>query len=535
MNEQRTSNWWIENLLRPVIIAGMLVCQATPIVLLMEELARAPDGSKLWNGTHFLVFAFFASLEGILSERMLQRRRITGWAYLGSRAAELLVLLLLLKLVNYIPLGLDYLRTDAMLWVTNPYQFISNRDFFMGLLFVPLWVGSLYIARMVQALDVEEHVETPPPDKTSTEYYMWLTQPRFSSRRQERLAWLSESFLWGGIIILLTSTALYLLAPGVGAPAVAILLYFALAVALLSQARFSVTYSSWQAQGISIQPGLGRRWLLWVAILLVGVALLALLLPTTYTMGPLRVLLGLISMVYTVLTFVLGLLMFLLTLPLLWLFPNMEQPTRPEMGPLGIPSPEPGAAGGSWPWLELLASGIFWIVVLAIVVYALRRFLKDRWGVPSGRDDLQVTWWGRLLAWLRDLWRRWRGWGQIIQHRLSRSSAEREEAGPMIAKISRFFFPGRLPPRELIRYFYLSTTRRASQAGQSREPGETPYEYQSTLDRQFPELEPDLEELTNAFVKARYSQRPVETGDAAAIKPLWHRIKAALQRRRIQR
>jgi hypothetical protein len=534
MKQQRASGWWIENLLRPVMIAGMLVCQATPIVLLMEALARAPDGSKLWNGTYFLIFAFLASLEGILSERMLQRRRITGWAYLGSRAAELLILLLLLKLLNYIPLGLNYLRTDAMLWATNPYHFISNRDFFMGLLFVPLWVGSLYMARMVQALDVEDHEEAPPADKTSPEYYMWLTRPRISSRRQERLTWLSESFLWGGILILVTSTGLYLLAPSVGAPAVAILLYFALAVTLLSQARFSVTNASWQAQGISVQPGIGRRWLLWVAIFIIGVALLALLLPTTYTMGPLRVLLGLISIVYTVLTFVLGLLMFLLTLPLLWLFPKMEQPPQPEMGPLGFPPPDPGAAGGSWPWLEILASGIFWIVVLAIVVFALRRFLKDRWSILSGRDDLQVTWWGRILAWLRDLWRRWRGWGQDLQQRLSGGRVKREEAASPVARISRFFFPGRLPPRALICYFYLSTTRRASQAGRSREPGETPYEYQSTLDRQFPELEPDLEGLTDAFVKARYSQRPVEAGDAAAIKPLWQRIKAALQRRRIQ-
>jgi hypothetical protein len=84
----------------------------------------------------------------------------------------------------------------------------------------------------------------------------------------------------------------------------------------------------------------------------------------------------------------------------------------------------------------------------------------------------------------------------------------------------------------MIRYFYLSVARRASQAGQSRAPGETPYEYRAALDRQFPELEPDLEGLTDAFVEARYSQRPVQEEDAQAVKPLWQRIKAILQRRR---
>ena len=199
-----------------------------------------------------------------------------------------------------------------------------------------------------------------------------------------------------------------------------------------------------------------------------------------------------------------------------------------------MPRPDPGVVGAGPPWLEIVASALFWVAVLAIVVYALRRFLKDRLGgLPEG-DDRQGNWWGRLLAWLRDLVRRWRGWGEAVQTRLARRRAEGEKAGPITARLSRFFFPGRLPPRELIRYFYLSTARRASQAGQPRAPGETPYEYRSTLDQQFPELEPDLEGLTDAFVEARYSRRLLRREDAQAVKPLWQRIKAALQRRRIQ-
>jgi hypothetical protein len=75
-------------------------------------------------------------------------------------------------------------------------------------------------------------------------------------------------------------------------------------------------------------------------------------------------------------------------------------------------------------------------------------------------------------------------------------------------------------------------SRRAAQAGRSRAPAQTPHEYQADLDRQFPELEPDLTGLTSAFVKARYSRQAVEKEDAEAAKPLWQRIKARLQRRR---
>jgi hypothetical protein len=86
----------------------------------------------------------------------------------------------------------------------------------------------------------------------------------------------------------------------------------------------------------------------------------------------------------------------------------------------------------------------------------------------------------------------------------------------------------------LVRYFYLSTERRAAQAGQPRGTAQTPYEYQAELDRRFPELEPDLEGLTEAFVGARYSRRSVEKEEAAAAKTLWQRIKAVLLRRRSQ-
>jgi hypothetical protein len=84
----------------------------------------------------------------------------------------------------------------------------------------------------------------------------------------------------------------------------------------------------------------------------------------------------------------------------------------------------------------------------------------------------------------------------------------------------------------MVRFFYLSAARRAAQAGKPRRSGQTPYEYQDSLDQQFPELEPDLEGLTDAFVQARYGSQLVQQQDAMAVKPLWQRVKAALRRHR---
>ena len=525
MKERAAGNWWIENLFRPVLIAGMLACLTMPLVLGLQWLI--PE----WDGTYFVCFAFLASLEGILSERALEKRRITGWAYFGSRAAEALILMLLLKLANYIPLGLDQLLAEAQLWATEPYRFVSGRDLCLGVIFLVLWIGSLYVARMVKELDATETKGPPPPDKTSFEYYLWLTQPSVVRERQEIFGWLTETILWGGVAMLLASVAIHLVIASAQVVALPLLIYFALGIALLSQARFSVVHAGWEAQNLDVQPGIGRRWLVWTTLFLLGVALVALVLPTYYSMGPLQALLAFLGIVYGVLSFVFGLILFLLMLPLTLLFPKMQMATPPPLEPMPFTAPETGVVGTSPPWLEILASIVFWLVMLAIVCYAVVRFVRDRVGLRAEEGEEEETWWRRFLAWLRALWRAWR---QEVQVRLTGRRVLREFGRPITTRLTRFFFPGRLSPREQLRYFYLSVERRAAEAGQPRKSGETPYEYHGVLEEQFPEVEPDMEGLTESFVVARYSNQPVYQEDAQAVRPLWQRIKAALRRRRLQ-
>ena len=526
MKGRVTGSRWVENLLRPVLIAAMLVCLAAPFARTLEWLMPG------WDSTYLLVFAFFAGLEGILSERALRKRGITGWQYLLSRVAEALILLLLLKLVNYIALGLDQLMADALTWFSNPKGFFTIEDSLTGLLFLVLWAGALYVARQASELDLDESPACPPPDKTSTEYYLWLTQPPPVRHRQEALDWLGETFVWGGIAILLSSAMIHFLMPTAQVPALPTLLYFALGVALLSQARFGVSHAAWRAQGIPIQPGIGRRWLFWAIIFLVGVALVARLLPTEYTMGPVLALFRLIGIIAQVMMIIITLIMYLLAILLSFVMPNMERPSRPPLGLEAVPLAEQ-ATGAAWQaWLEVVLSVLFWAVILVIVGYALYRFVRDRFGILAEEEGAEQTWWGRFLVWLRDLWRQWRTWRHEAQDRLARRRAGRKKAS-IAATLSRFLSLRRLPPRELVRYFYLSAAKRAAQAGQPRRPGQTPYEYQATLDGRFPDLEPDLTGLTDAFVQARYSHQPVHKEDAQAAKPLWQRIKAALRRRRV--
>lgn len=529
MNEHRGGNWWMENLLRPAIIAGMMACLAAPLVKVLEWVMPG------WHGAYFVGFAFMAALEGILSERALRKRRITGYGYLASRGAEALILLLLLKVASYVPVGLDQLWTDALLWPSDPDRFLTNLDLLTGMLFLILWVGALHVGRQVTELDAGEGKLAPPPDRTSTEYYLWLTQPPPVRERQEAIAWLGEMYLWGGIVILVASAAIFFLLPTVALPAIPTMLYFALGVALLSQARFSVTHTGWEVQGIPVQQGIARRWLLWALIFLLGVTAVALMLPADYAMGPALALLYLIGIIGQVTMLILSLIPYLLALLLSRLMPSAQEPPPPPLDLESLIPAGPTVRTGSPPWLDVLASTLFWVVIFAIVGYALVRVLKDRFGLFAWGEGAGETWWGRLLAWWRALRRQWQAWQRGVQVRLARRRGGLKDVRPVPGGLARLLSLRRLPPRELVRYFYLSAARRAAQAGGPRGPGQTPYEYRAALDRRFPDLEPDLAGLTDAFVQARYSPQQIERTDAEAVKPLWQRIKAALRRWRAKK
>lgn len=524
--ETRPGGGWVEGFLRPALIAGMTACIGAPVVRVLEQVLPG------WDGSYLLTFAFIAGLEGILAERLLQRRRVSGWAYLGSRATELLFLLLVLKLVNYVPLGLDQLLADAARWPLDPESFVTDLDLLTGMLFVPLWTGAVYVGRMAAEIELPAGRADPPPDdRNSPEYYMWLTQPSVVRDRQERLDWLGELFLLGGLALLIGAALVHAFVSSARALGVPILLYFALGVALLSQAQFSVKNASWQVQGLLVQAGMARRWLLAALAFLIGIALVALLLPTSYALGPFRAMWAALSLVIQVLVFLFALLFFLILSLLALLLPRaaIERPLPPRLDP--VPPPVTGGEGVVFPWLQVLASALFWLVILLIVGYALARLVRERWPEWGTGEGEQAGAWGRFLAWLREAWRRWRGWQSEVREEWARrrAYAAGEAHGP---RPPRFFSLRRLGPRELVRYFYVSAARRAAQAGQPRRPAQTPYEYEDSLGGRFPDLEPDLSGLTEAFVEARYSRESVEAEDVERVKPLWQRIRAALRRRR---
>jgi hypothetical protein len=89
-----------------------------------------------------------------------------------------------------------------------------------------------------------------------------------------------------------------------------------------------------------------------------------------------------------------------------------------------------------------------------------------------------------------------------------------------------------LSARQLILYFYVSLVQRAGLIGWERRSGQTPYEYSRELEEKLPDRRDEVRTLTEAFVHAKYSRRPVEDEDARRARRPWERIRGELQTRR---
>jgi hypothetical protein len=162
--------------------------------------------------------------------------------------------------------------------------------------------------------------------------------------------------------------------------------------------------------------------------------------------------------------------------------------------------------------------------MLVLVCYAFWIVTQRHPGLLSAL----MTW--RPLAWLRRrlgwLWRDSYAWASLARERVRTLLAR-----PVVLPQRRIppLRLRRLSPRELVLYFYRSTARRAAARGLRRRTAQTPYEYQATLTQHLPDVDQEIGELTEAFVVAQYSPRPVDPADAHQARRPWERVRRRLR------
>jgi hypothetical protein len=197
--------------------------------------------------------------------------------------------------------------------------------------------------------------------------------------------------------------------------------------------------------------------------------------------------------------------------------------------PTMIPPPVAPPPAAPNPTLAFIVSSAFWALLIALAVGALLYFLRERGYRLEVAQARRAA--ATLRERLRDLWLRLRRRARVarynLRQRLRGPAAPADGALPGAGlRLSR---PRSLSPREQIRYYYLSVVHRAGERGVPRAESETPLEYVRDLKTQWPEAESELDELTQAFVEARYSPQPIDRPAVARVKEEWKRVRERLR------
>lgn len=85
---------------------------------------------------------------------------------------------------------------------------------------------------------------------------------------------------------------------------------------------------------------------------------------------------------------------------------------------------------------------------------------------------------------------------------------------------------------ESVRRVYAALVTRAAEAGVSRQPAETPFEFLPRLKKTFPEGQEPIEEITQAYVGVHYGEHPASLAEVSAVRRAWSLVEHIIARKR---
>ncbi len=508
-------NPWADNFFRPLLIIAMIMCLNWAVVQLVWLVNPA------WPGGFFLLAMLLTTLEAAYSFRLRRNFVGRGGSLLRFRVVELGVLVLLLKLLLWAGRPWPAVLAELQAIWQEPAMLLTTEFYVVLCLALSAWAVTTFTMADLDLL------YDPYTDNRTT------------------LDSLAERFFWGGGLLMVLSGVTQWVAragfgsltdmqrPSLGGVVLNVLLYFVLGLVLLSQVNLTRLQLRWQVQKIEVPPGLVKVWARYGLLFLGVVMLVAFALPTRYTLGFLATVGATLQAIIELLIFLFQLLLVLLTLPLVLLLSWLGfSPPNPAAMLRGGPPPLPPPSGAGPPaWLELVQSVLFWLVAVSAVVYLLKTYLDDRPELLAQIKGFRPV--ALLLRGLGGLWallKRWAAAGrEALPAGLSSGSGAARYGAPRSAGWSGW---RRLSPRSRVVRYYLNVLGQAEKRGAPRRPSQTPYEYRPRLTGSAPEVEREIEELTEAFVHARYSPAPVEETEAAVVQKWWRRIKQALRSHR---
>jgi hypothetical protein len=504
---------WVDNLFRPLAVGGMMGSIAYSLVDLIRLFFPS------WSGTYIVIGSVLAALEANYSYRLIRAGNLRGADVLRFRAIEIAMFFVLLRIGSMIGLGWARVWADLRAWPQEPWRILNLEVAYAYLLTLLSWTASTRTT-----YDLERIGEPPVRDK----YYVYPVDA------------LTSRFFWGGAMLLWTvgvtrigiSALLNLSRPSVPGLVLNVLLYFVLGLAMLGQIQYARLSQRWHKEGMDVSDALARHWIRYTLLFLGLTGLIAFLLPTGYTLPLLDVIsivIGAVFYAFNVIFQVAVLLFFLAFSPLAKLLGSDLERQRFDPGP---PPQLPRIINGSAPdWLEVVRSTVFWILSVAVVVYIVRSYLRDRPELTEAVMTLKpFRAMRRLLEAIRLQLARLIGvTRRRIAIRVPRGQRATGADQPDAEGVFRFFHLGGLSRQERTIYYYLSILRRAARQGYPRRSSQTPYEYDAKLGPNVPQAEEEMDRLTEAFVETRYSTHRIDEERERRVRGAWKRVRAALR------
>ena len=322
---------WVSQWLRPLIVITMIMCLNLSLVSLVRAFNPA------WSGNTLLAGMLLTTLEALYSRRILiSQHHHQDLFYLARyHLVEWGMLIMALKLIQLLSYPTQLLRELQLVW-QEPAEAINFEFSMMLTLGLLAWV----ITR--QTLSNFDNLQDPNESGLAMEE-------------------LSQNFFLGGALILLISGLTQLLLvwqlnyatiqaqifnlkrPHVEGIILNVLVYFILGLVLLSQVNLTRLLIRWQRQEIEVAPQLISQWIKYSFAFLSVLALFAFMLPTNYTLGFLASAGRVIAFILAIINFILELLLFLITLPILWLLHQLLGTALNADTPMPTPPPSPKA------------------------------------------------------------------------------------------------------------------------------------------------------------------------------------------------
>lgn len=539
---------WTRRLIRPLLISLLATAVAIALLVIVRSLSPQMEWMLL------VPLCFFVALEGAYTTAWLKNPDSYGVDRLVYRLTEIFLIIVIARLYSWTVFGEGFPSPDEMrLYLSAPVTLFAVGGF-ITTTFVALvsWWVAVSLGRIFALLDVSVY---------EVNYYT-LPLVEQKERADDRPLQISRDTLYqqylnlwlaGGVVMILIA-ALSTFEMGqltevinpfditrLGlSPAMllALMLYFLAGFWLLSHARLLRMHARWLMDGVAKEADLERGWQRQALAVILSVAVIAAFLPIGDSLAISHILrLGVTGLAYLA-GLILSFFGMVFGSALLLLTENVEE------GPLMTPEPTPPPPTfeppvtpppTADPFLAMVITSAFWALTIAIIIAAFVFFFRERgYRLDSGQIGQS---WTVVADWLRDLWRR-------LTRRLR---AARRGASDMVREMGtaarathvdlprpnlRLLRPNALPPREQIRYYYLALLQRAADRGVRRQESDTPLEFSHDLKEHWPEAEAELEELTRAFLEARYSPQPVEKERASSVRRLWNDLRLRLRPRK---